>query len=66
MVDILEKVYFFKEEVFNVFRFYAKMMLDSDYNSKETRVKILTPKQLLQRLPIALPQAKAGSDSEVD
>ena len=28
------------------------------------RLKILTPKQLLQRLPIALVQAKAGNNSE--
>ena len=29
-----------------------------------TRLKILTPKQLLQRLPIALAQEKAGNNSE--
>ena len=27
-------------------------------------VKILTPKEMLQRLPIALPQIKAGNNSE--
>ena len=27
-------------------------------------LKILTPKQLLQRLPIVLPQVKAGNNSE--
>ena len=27
-------------------------------------LKILTPKQMLQRLPIALPQVKAGNNSE--
>ena len=32
--------------------------------TKETAVKILTPKQMLQRLPIPLAQVKAGSDSE--
>ena len=31
---------------------------------KGTGLKILTPKQLLQRLPIALPQVKAGNNSE--
>ena len=30
----------------------------------ETRLKILTPKQLLQRLPIALVQVKAGNNSD--
>ena len=29
-----------------------------------TRLKILTPKQILQRLPIALAQVKAGNTSE--
>ena len=27
-------------------------------------LKIITPKQMLQRLPIALPQIKAGNNSE--
>ena len=32
--------------------------------TKGTRLKILTPKQMLQRLPIALAQVKAGNYSE--
>ena len=32
--------------------------------TKETGLKILTPKQMLQRLPIALAQVKAGNYSE--
>ena len=32
--------------------------------TKGTGLKILTPKQLLQRLSIALAQVKAGSNSE--
>ena len=32
--------------------------------SNETGLKILTPKQMLQRLPIALAQVKAGNNSE--
>ena len=31
---------------------------------KEQGFKILTPKQMLQRLPIALAQIKAGNNSE--
>ena len=31
---------------------------------KGTGLKILTPKQMLQRLPIALAQVKAGNNSE--
>ena len=45
------------------------MLSDANYNSKhsETKgkgLKILTPKQMLQRLPIALAQVKAGNNSE--
>ena len=32
--------------------------------TKGTALKILTPKQMLQRLPIALAQVKAGNNSE--
>ena len=32
--------------------------------TKGTGIKILTHKQMLQRLPIALAQAKAGNNSE--
>ena len=32
--------------------------------TKGTEHKILTPKQILQRLPIALAQVKAGNNSE--
>ena len=45
------------------------MVLDAAYKSKENEtegkgLKILTPKQMLQRLPIALAQVKAGNNSE--
>ena len=39
----------------------------SDAKSKATKgagLEILTPKQMLQRLPIALAQVKAGNNSE--
>ena len=32
--------------------------------TKETGLKILTPKQMLQRLPIALAQVNSGDNSE--
>ena len=37
-----------------------------DFNKKQKGkgTKILTPKQMLQRLPIALPQVKAGNTSK--
>ena len=45
------------------------MLSDANYNAKQietkgTELKILTTKQMLQRLPIALAQVKAGNNSE--
>ena len=38
---------------------------DANQNKAEGKgLKILTPKQMLQRLPIALAQVKAGNNSE--
>ena len=34
------------------------------FNTDNSKVKILSPKQMLQRLPIALAQVKAGNNSE--
>ena len=70
MINNLEKFYLSREEIINSFRDYGKMVLNAAYKSKEnetkgTGLKILTPKQILQRLPIALAQVKAGNNSEV-
>ena len=46
---------------------YDSMILESKRNAAEMerkRLKILTPKQMLQRLPIAFEQVKAGDNSE--
>ena len=48
---------------------YIEILSDANYNSKHsetkgTGLKMLTPKQMLQRLPIALAQVKAGNNSE--
>ena len=41
------------------------MMSEAKYReTKGTGLKILTPKQMLQRLPIAVAQVKAGNNSE--
>ena len=45
------------------------MFSDANYNAKqnetkETGLKILTPKQMVQRLPVALSQVKGGNNSE--
>ena len=46
---------------------YGSMILDAKKLAKEqegTGLKILTPNQMLKRLPIALAQVKAGNNSE--
>ena len=44
---------------------YAKIISEAKYKTKyEEGLKILTPKQMLQRLPIVLAQVKAGNNSE--
>ena len=43
------------------------MVINAAYDAKQqkgTGLKILTPKQMLQRLPIALAQIKTGNNSE--
>ena len=66
----LEKFYLSRQEVINSFRDYTEMLSDARYKSKQnnttkgTGIKIITPKQMLQRLPIALAQVKAGNNSE--
>ena len=41
------------------------MLHEAAYDAKHGKgLKILTPKQMFQRLPIALPQVKAGNTSE--
>ena len=46
---------------------YSLMMPEAKYKARATKgkgLKILTPKQMLQRLPIALAQVKAGNNPE--
>ena len=69
VIDNLEKIYIPREEVINFFRDYGKKVLDAAYKSKQNEtkwkeLKILTPRQMLQRLPITLAQVKAGNNSE--
>ena len=54
-----------RNEAIKFYDDYSSMMSEAKYRANEgTRLKILTPKQRLQRLPIALAQAKAGNNSE--
>ena len=56
---------FTKQETIKFCNGYSSMMSKAKYKTtKETRLEILTSKQMLQRLPIALAQEKAGNNSE--
>ena len=65
-IDNIENLYNSREEVVKMFNDYAKNMSRNIYDSKqkETGPKILTPKQMLQILPISLAQIKAGNNSQ--
>ena len=65
-----KNLYNSRQKVINLFNDSAKIRSEAIYKSKQnetkgTGLKILTPKQMLQRLPIALAQVKAGNNSEI-
>ena len=66
-IDNIENLYNSREEVIKMFNDYARNMSRNIYDSKRegTGLKILTPKQMLQRLPIALAKLKAGNNSQI-
>ena len=58
-----------RQKIIDLFNSYSKIRSEAIYKSKQNEtkgkgLKILTPKQMLQRLPIALAQVKAGNNSE--
>ena len=53
-----------REKVLKLFDDYSRIASEAKYKTKYRVLKILTPKQILQRLPIALAQVKAGNTSE--
>ena len=69
IINNIERFYISRQEIFHFFRDYTEMLSDANYRPKQnetkgTGFKILTPKQILQQLPIALAQVKAGNNSE--
>ena len=54
-IDNIENLYNSRQEVFKMVNDYARNMSRYIYDSKQegTGLKILTPKQMLERLPIA-------------
>ena len=70
VINNFGKFYNSREEVISFFRDYIEMLSDANYDAKQnetegTGLKILTPKQMLQRLPIALAQVKAGNSESL-
>ena len=64
VINNLENFYKSREEVINFFSDYVEMLSDAKQNETKAKgLKILTPKQMIQRLPIALAQVKAGNNS---
>ena len=67
---VFENLYDFfegREKVLDAFKskiFSIKSKGAGILNPNHSKLKILTPKQMLQRLPIALAQVKAGNNSE--
>ena len=65
-IDNIKNLYKSREEVVKTFNDYARNMSRNIYDSKQegTGLKILTPKQMLRRLPIALAQIQAANNSQ--
>ena len=68
-INNLVKFYNSREEVINFFMDYVEMLSAANYDSKQNEtkgkgLKISIPKQMLERLAIALAQVKAGNNSE--
>ena len=62
-------MYKVRNEAIKLYNGYSLIMSEAKSKAKPnetegTGLKILTPKQMLQRLPIALAQVKAGNNSE--
>ena len=54
-----------RNEAIKFYDDYSSMMSETKYKAtKRTGLKILTPKQMLQGLPIALAQVKPSNNSE--
>ena len=65
----VKNLYDSRQKIIDLFNSYSKIRSEAIYKSKQNEtkgkgLKILTPKQMLQRLPIALVQVKAGNNSE--
>ena len=65
----IKNLYDSRQKIINLLNDNSKTRSEAIYKSKQNEtkrkgLKILTPKQMLQRLPIPLAQVKAGNNSE--
>ena len=65
----VKNLYDSRQKIIDLFNSYSKIRSEALYKSKQNKtegkgLKVLTATQLLQRLPIALAQVKAGNNSE--
>ena len=65
----VKTLYDSRQKIIYLFNNYSKIKSEFIYRSKQNEtkgkgLKILTPKQMLPRLPIALAQVKVGNNSE--
>ena len=64
-LENIKLLYKSREAVMKLFVDYSSIVSEAKYKSiNGGGLKILTPKQMLQKLPIALAQVKAGNTSE--
>ena len=69
VIKNVKNLYDLRQKIIDLLNDNSKTISEAIYNSKQNEtkgkgLKILTPKQMLQRLPIALVQVKAGNNSE--
>ena len=69
VIKNVKNLYKSRQKIIDLLNDNAKIRSEAIYKSKQNEtegkgLKILTPKQMLQRLPIALAQVKAGNNSE--
>ena len=61
----IKNLYNSRQKVIDLFNDYAKITSEATFKTKQgAGLKILTPKRMLQRLPIALAKVKEGNNSE--
>ena len=61
----ISNVFDLRKKIIDFFRDYSFLLSEAKYKAKQgIGLEILTSKQMLQKLPIALAQIKAGNNSE--